>query len=95
MINKKKNICYVIHVNYMVGGTEKKQKFVSQYGSGTKKFKKFRDDYFKNTLKLSVDSIGGKDGDLSTQMTISNEMWKLQKWKDYVLEGITEKEKCY
>lgn len=93
MIDKTKNVCYVIRVLYMRNGKECSQKFLSLHGVGTKKFKEFRDKYFKEVLSVSPKKIGGHDGDIGSQFTISKESWERQKAS--VLEGITEAEKCY
>lgn len=93
MINRAKNVCYVIHIPYLQNGKEHHQKFLSLHGLTTKHFVDFRDKYFKEVLSVSVKKIGGHDGDMGSQSTISKEQWEKQKLN--ILEGITELEKCY
>lgn len=92
MINKAINACYVITIPYRKKGRVYEQKFLSQHQMTTKRFKKFRDNYFTNVLKLNVGRIGA-DGTLGSQITVSKADWS--DVKEWVLEGITELEKCY
>lgn len=93
MIDKTKNVCYVIWVNYWscASGNKEicKRKFLSQYQFSSKRFTEFLDKYFKTV----PDFDGFYNGDLGSQSTISRSEW--QQVKDEVLEGISEKEKCY
>lgn len=92
MIDRSKNVCYVIHVPYIRNGKECKQKFLSLHGIETKRFAEFRDRYFKEVLSVSKKKIGGFDGDMGSQTTISKKEWG--RLKNDTLEGITELEKC-
>ena len=93
MIDKRKNVCYVIHVYYIRNDKECKHKFISQHTDSSRRFKAFAEHYFKNVFPVSKKKMGGFDGEVSTQRTVSWEEWT--DVKDEVLEGITEKEKCY
>lgn len=92
MIDKRKNVCYVITINYWYkkGGVEeiRKHKFLSQHQITTKKFKVFVKNYFKG-----FPGFRGFDEEWGSQWTVSKKIW--QDVKEKVLEGITEKEKCY
>lgn len=103
MIDRRKNICYVIEVPYEVREkgsnfiSYKRQKFLSLHGSQTKHFEEFRNKYFREVLKVSVNCIGEWDKDGSTmayQRTISRKAWQDAKVRTSVMEGITEREKC-
>lgn len=93
MIDKRKNVCYVIHIYYIRNGKECMKKFISQHSSGSKRFIEFSEDYFKNVFPVSKKKMGGFDGEVNTQRTVSWDEWL--DVKERVLEGITEKEKCY
>lgn len=93
VIDRRKNICYVIHVYYIRKDEECRHKFLSQHSSNSKRFKSFVEHYFKNLFPVSRRKMGGFDGDISSQQTISQKQW--QDVKQEVLEGITEQEKCY
>lgn len=95
MIDKRKNVCYVIELYYIRADEEHKRKFISQHGLGSKRFEAFADHYFKHVFPVSKRKRGGFEGDIGTQLTISWEMWQEEKWREYALEGITEVEKCY
>lgn len=103
MIDRNKNICYVIEVPYDVTPKGscfvkyKRQKFISLHGHQTKEFKQFRDNYFKNILKVSIGRVGEWDdgGTISAyQQTISRKAWENEAVREQVIEGITELEKC-
>lgn len=99
MIDRAKNICYLITVPYEVRGEMKYQKFLSLHGISTKHFEAFRDEYFREVLQVSPKCIGEweKDGmTVGAQSTISWKDWKKhENIRNYVLEGITEREKCW
>lgn len=92
MINKRKNVCYVITIfyEYRKSGTReiRQQKFLSQHQFDTKRFKEFERNYFKG-----VSGFDGYCEEYGRQWTVGRNMWP--KVKNEVLEGITEKEKCY
>jgi len=103
MIDRRKNVCYVISVPYEDDKkdgcfiTYKRQKFISLHGIQTKQFKEFRDNYFREVLKVNPSRIGEWDYDgksEGTQETISRNQWEDEKVRKRVLEGITEREKC-
>ena len=93
IIDKRKNVCYVIHVNYIRNNKVCKQKFLSQHQSTSRRFEEFMEHYFKTVNLVSIKKIGDFDGVISTQWTVGREIW--QDVKQKVLEGTTEKEKCY
>lgn len=93
MIDKRKNVCYVIHIYYIRADEECKRKFISQHQADSRRFKSFMENYFKNVFPVSRKKMGGFEGEVFTQRTISWDDW--QDVKNEVLEGITENEKCY
>ncbi|WP_172369603.1 hypothetical protein [Sporosarcina jiandibaonis] len=93
MIDKRKNVCYVIHIYYIRADEECKRKFISQHSADSRQFKAFMENYFKNVFPVSEKKMGGLDGEVFSQRTISWDDW--QDDKEGVLEGITENEKCY
>lgn len=93
VIDKRKNVCYVIHVYYIRNGEECKRKFISQHSFDSRRFKAFAEHYFKNVFPVSESKMGGFDGEVSYQRTITRKEWPDVKVE--VLEGITELEKCY
>lgn len=95
MIDKRKNVCYVIEMYYIRADKECSVKFLSQHGISSRRFKAFADHYFKHVFPVAERKRRDFDGGIGSQLTISWDMWKEEKWKKYALEGITEKEKCY
>ena len=93
MIDKRKNVCYVIEMYYIRAEKECSRKFLSQHQMDSRRFKTFAEDYFKNVFPVSKKKMGDFDGYVGSQWTVSREVWPSV--KDEVLEGITEKEKCY
>lgn len=93
MINQEKNVCYVIEVLYIKDGNECKQKFISLHSILSKRFVEFKENYFKEVMGLNKSDIKGNNGKLGSQTTISKEQW--EKDKDWVMTGVTEREKCY
>lgn len=85
----------MIDIYYIRADKQCKVKFLSQHGISTRRFKAFLEDYFKNVFPVAKRKRGGFDGEVGSQLTISREMWKEEKWKKYTLEDITESEKCY
>ena len=103
MIDQSKNVCYLIEVPYDVTPKDscfvkyKRQKFVSLHGHQTKEFEQFRNDYFKNILKVSIGRVGEWDDGgkiMAYQQTISRKAWESEDVRKRVTEGITELEKC-
>ena len=93
MIDKTKNVCYVIHLYYRRNHEVHKHKFLSRHQITSKCFEQFADDYFRNVFPVSKSKRGDGDGHIGDQWTVRRKMWP--DVKDEVLEGITEKEKCY
>lgn len=105
MIDRRKNMLYVITVPYDQAKTPKDfngykyQKFISLHSIMSKRFRKFSEKYFEKVLGIMPYQIGegGKGGDISlgTQETISLVQWQDAAVRERVMEGITELEKCY
>lgn len=95
MINKRKNVCYVIHVLAVnAEGKPFEQKFLSQHGISTKRFKSFAEKYLKaRGCKLYTQMSG--EHEWGSQLTISREVWKDAETRAEILKGISEDEKCY
>lgn len=93
MIDKRKNICYLIKMNYWYRDENineiRTQKFISMHQITSKRFKGFYEQYFK--------AVEGYDGlfydDIGSQWTVSKDIWS--QVKDDVMSCITENEKCY
>ena len=86
-------MCYVIEILYMKNRKEYKQKFISLHSMSSQTFVRFKEEYFKEVMKIGKKDIVGYDGELGSQSTISIGEW--EKSKVEVLKGITEREKCY
>lgn len=102
MIDRAKNICYVIFVPYVEHANTfdyKYQKFLSLHQIHTKAFEAFRDKYFMEVLNISPRNIGKwdkMDREMGSQQTIRWFDWvHSEKLRQQVLEGITEREKCW
>lgn len=95
MIDKRKNVCYVIHVQSVdENGDRFTQKFLSQHGITTKTFKKFAENYLRKKNCRIYSQMNG-EYEWGTQFTVSLDYWKDKEKRKRVLEGITENEKCY
>lgn len=97
MIDESKNVCYLIKAYYKRNGTDQYVKIISRHSQTTKRFKAFLNDYFTNVFPVSErrGNRGASCGTVTTQKTISKEHWQSKEIRDYVMDGITEKEKCY
>lgn len=102
MINRAKNVCYVILVPYHLGErfntNYKYQKFLSLHQARTKTFIEFRDRYFREVLNVPRSNIGEWDKmeyTTAEQTTVSWKQWKDEALREIVLDGITDREKCW
>lgn len=103
MIDRAKNVCYLITVPYTIGGRADtnylNQKFLSLHQAHTKHFEAFRDRYFKEVLHIPASHIGEWEDDgyvMGWQRTIGWHEWNENaELRKQVLEGITEREKCW
>lgn len=103
MIDRSKNVCYVITVPYVLGDhfdtDYKYQKFLSLHGAQTKHFKDFMKKYFTEVLGVDERNIGECEGggwvSYGTEQTISRKAWLDESTRKLVLEGITDREKCW
>lgn len=95
MIDTTKNACYVIHCYWTTGkGNKGEVKFISRHSSNSKQFKDFKVNYFRNVLGIKEERMNsGYNGSLGRQYTVPIASWP--EMKDSVMDGITEKEKCY
>lgn len=93
MINKHKNVCYVIQVNAVdVEGNQVWVKFISNHSFNSKRFRAFAKDYLLNHSLVPYSSQS-EYGSM-TQETISNLMWQDPDVRKRVMDGITESQKC-
>ncbi len=95
MINKSKNVCYVIYGCYEKDGEDCRVKFLSQHSVSSNRFKEFANAYYDSVLKVSRRNRTNSEDTAFEQYTISRKDWLDQKIRINVLKGITEQEKCY
>ena len=94
MIDKSKNVCYVIELYYTKDGKRKTIKFLSQHGINSKRFKGFANDYFTNVLPIKPHDRW-YNGEVGTQATICKKSWSDITIRKQVLDGVTRKEMCH
>ena len=94
MIDENKNVYYLITAFWTTkSGKMGSVRFLSKYSMNSRKFKKFKSDYFASHLGIKEKRMNqGYEGTINEQRTISRKEWK--EVKDVLLNKIDSRCIC-